>query len=89
MASAGDESTLHPMSSSTKSTVITLLESIGVTNLTGQVAIASRHPSFKGTYSDVYQGIHKDKLVCFILISRHLSLSYSLGCHQGYKNRRF
>jgi hypothetical protein len=84
-----DESFFDPTSSSTKSPVIILLENIGVTNLTGQVAITSRHPSFEGAYSNVYQGTHKDKLVCSILISKYLSLSDNLGRRQGNKNHGF
>ena len=59
---------------------IDLLESIGVTNLTGQGTTISHRPIFIGAFSDVYQGVSEGKLVCLILLISHLSLSGSLDC---------
>jgi hypothetical protein len=56
---------LHETESSPqpRSSVIDLLESIGVTNLTGQITTISHPPIFKGAFSDVYQGVSEGKLV--------------------------
>jgi uncharacterized membrane-anchored protein len=86
MASSGGENTSLPRPSSTKSPVITLLDGIGVPELTRQVAIPSRQvaipsrqPSFQGTFSDVYQGIYEQKFVCIVLVIMYSSLSDDLG----------
>ena len=65
-----------------RSPVIDLLESIGVTNLTGQVTDIPHRPIFTSAFSDVYKGVSEGKFVCLILLIRHLSLSGSLDCRQ-------